>query len=216
MRKLLAATFVALLLAGCRDDGKSGSDSSESNQSSAETPPAKTAQVGKIDLDDPETRKKIIAEAIPVGLIDSGVEKLERRGKEGEELLYAPDQQAPYSGWVKGVYDIGRISGLYQFKDGKRDGLWTGWYSNGQKEYEATYKNDKRDGLSIYWYRTGQKRWEHTWKDDKLWTAVGWKFNGTKCPHTNLVDGNGVSVTYNEDGTEERRETYREGELVKD
>jgi len=42
MKKLLAAIFVALLMVGCGDDGKSGSDSSESNQTSAEIPPAKT------------------------------------------------------------------------------------------------------------------------------------------------------------------------------
>jgi sulfatase modifying factor 1 len=42
MKKLLAAMFVALLMVGCGGDGKSGSDSSESNQTSAEIPPAKT------------------------------------------------------------------------------------------------------------------------------------------------------------------------------
>ena len=42
MKKLLAAMFVALLMVGCGGDGKSGSDSSESNQSSADNPPAKT------------------------------------------------------------------------------------------------------------------------------------------------------------------------------
>ena len=42
MKKLLAAIFVALLMVGCGGDGKSGSDSSESNQTSAEIPPAKT------------------------------------------------------------------------------------------------------------------------------------------------------------------------------
>ena len=193
MRKLLVVMFVALLMAV-----------------------GGTAKVGKIDLDDNETRKKIIAEAIPVGLVDSGVEKLERRGKEGEELLYAPDQQAPYSGWVKGVYDIGRISGLYQYKDGKRDGLWTGWYSNGQKEYEFTYKDDKRDGLSIHWYRTGQRREDRTHKDDKLMTAVAWKPNGEKCSVTNVKNGNGVVVRYYDDGTESGRQIYKDGEVVRD
>jgi sulfatase modifying factor 1 len=42
MKKLLATMFVALLMVGCGGDGKSGSDSSESNQTSAEIPPAKT------------------------------------------------------------------------------------------------------------------------------------------------------------------------------
>jgi cell division protein FtsB len=46
MKKLLAATFVALLMVGCGEDGKSGSDSSESNQSSVGTPPvAKTTSL---------------------------------------------------------------------------------------------------------------------------------------------------------------------------
>ena len=48
-------------------------------------------------------------------------------------------------------------------------------------------------------------------------TAIGWKPNGEKCPVTNVVDGNGVKVEYNiKDGTEIRRGTYREGELVSD
>ena len=215
MKVALFATFVALLMAG-GGVGDSGSDGSESNQTTAETSVAKTAQVEEIDLDDNETRKKIIAEAIPVGLVDSGVEKLERRGKEGEELLYAPDQQAPYSGWVKGVYDIGRISGLYQYKDGKRDGLWTGWYSNGQKEYEATYKDDKRGGLSTMWYRNGQKSSERTYKDGKLWTAVRWKPNGEKCPVTNLVNGSGVVVQLHPKGPVHLPTTFKDGKIVKD
>ena len=42
MKKLLAAMLVALLRVGCGDDGESGEDSPESNQTSAETTPAKT------------------------------------------------------------------------------------------------------------------------------------------------------------------------------
>jgi len=48
MKKLLAATFVALLMVGCGEEP--GGDSPESNQSSAEIPPAKPAAVAKIDL----------------------------------------------------------------------------------------------------------------------------------------------------------------------
>ena len=42
MKKLLTTMFVALLMGGCGDDGESGEDSPESNQTSAETTPAKT------------------------------------------------------------------------------------------------------------------------------------------------------------------------------
>ena len=80
---------------------------------------------------------KIIAEAIDYG-------KLERRGQEGEELVYAPNQQTPYTGWVKVMLDNGQVSGiLRQYKDGKEHGLWTGWHSNGQKPFGSAYADQK-------------------------------------------------------------------------
>ncbi|MDA0724394.1 MAG: hypothetical protein O3B25_09025 [Verrucomicrobia bacterium] len=33
-------------------------------------------------------------------------------------------------------------------------------------------------------------------------TSVVWKPNGEKCPHTNVVNGNGVRVWYRDDGGE--------------
>ena len=47
-------------------------------------------------------------------------------------------------------------------------------------------------------------------------SAVHWKPNGEKCPVTNVKDGNGVMVFYNEDGTEEFRYTYKDGLKVFD
>ena len=38
-----------------------------------------------------------------------------------------------------------------------------------------------------------------------------WEPNGEKCPVTNVKDGNGGLVLYNEDGTEYRRLTYKDG-----
>ena len=132
MKKLLATMFVALLMAGC--GGEPGEDSPESNQSSVGTPPVKPTPVAKIDLDDPATRKRIIAEAI-----DN--EKMQSRGEEGEKLVYAPNQQTPYSGWAKRMYDNGQVKWLHQYKDGKYDGPTTLWLSNGQKWLEHTFKD---------------------------------------------------------------------------
>ena len=125
------------------------------------TPLVKTAEVTRIDLDDNETRNRIIAEAIDD-------DKLQKRGKKGEELWYAQNQQTPYTGWVKAMYDNGQIKGLGQSKAGK------------------------------------------------MWTAVGWKPNGEKCPHTNVVNGNGVVVSYFNDGTEDDRTTFKDGEIGED
>ena len=47
-------------------------------------------------------------------------------------------------------------------------------------------------------------------------TLTTWKPNGEKCPITNVVDGNGVLVYYNDDSTESRRESFKDGEEVID
>jgi len=122
-------------------------------------------------LDDPETFKKIVAKAVKTS-------QLHRRGKKGEELVYAPNQQTPYTGWAKEMYDNGQISYLNQYIDGKADGLQTEWYKNGQKRRERTYK------------------------DGELTTIVDWKPSGEKFPEPKLViitrTGNGKNA--NSDG----------------
>ena len=144
------------------------------------SPDAKIAQAGKIDLDDPETRKKITARAIVWRM-------LQRRGRNGKKLLYAPNQKKPYTGWGKAFHDNGQIRNLAQYKDGKKS------------------------GSARWWYRNEQKGSETTWMNGKVLTVSGWKPNGEKCPVTNVLNGNGVHVLYKEDGTEKERKTYREG-----
>ena len=40
-------------------------------------------------------------------------------------------------------------------KDGKRDGLFTGWYENGQKEVEGTHNNEKQVGKWTFYNEDG-------------------------------------------------------------
>ena len=72
------------------------------------------------------------------------------------------------------------------------------------------------DGLVGTWYKNGQKSTEGKCKDGKLMSGVkSWKPNGEICPITNVKDGNGIAVWYNEDGTEGDRLTFKDGERVK-
>ena len=93
--------------------------------------------------------------------------------------------------------------------------LQSSWYENGQKKSEGNFKDGKRHGLSTWWYENGQKREESNWRDDKLMSAKAWKPNGEKCPVTNLKDGNGVAVLYNDDGTDVVRRTYKDGLVIR-
>ena len=254
MKKLLLAMFVALLMVGCGgpDDEENSFGWSDAN---------KPASTGVLDLDDNETRNRIAAEAI-----DSG--KLQKKGEEGDQLYYAPNQQTAYTGWAKSMHDNGQVQNLAQFKDGRRDGLltawhedghkmvegnykdgkedglWTNWYENRQKGGEGNFKDGKPNGLGTFWYENGQKAGEGNFKDGKpnglamrwyengqkhsetnfkdgeslplVWTALVWKPNGVKCPVTNVNNGNGVLVDYNEDGTEKNRLTFKDGKPVFD
>tara|TARA_B100001964_G_scaffold195917_1_gene220210 strand:- start:332 stop:1225 length:894 start_codon:yes stop_codon:yes gene_type:complete len=172
MKWFVSLVLAALLMAGCGGDEKSGSDSSESNQTSAET----------IDFHDTATLDKILAEAI-----DS--DKLQKRGKEGEELYYVRYKQTPYTGWAKRIWYNGLVRGLEQYKDGKKDGLTTRWYENGQKSREGNNK------------------------DGKLMTAAYWKPNGEKCPHSNVKNGNGVWIRYYENGQKWREENWKDSKI---
>jgi hypothetical protein len=92
MKAFLLSLFVALLMVGCGgDSNKPGGDSPESKQSSVES---SGSEIGAIDLDDNETRKKIMAMAIDG-------DQLEQRGAVEEKLFYAPGQAEPFTGWAK-------------------------------------------------------------------------------------------------------------------
>ncbi|SVA62661.1 uncharacterized protein METZ01_LOCUS115515, partial [marine metagenome] len=135
-----------------------------------------------------EEEVKIIAEAIDVNM-------LQLRGKKGEELYYASNEQTPYTEWAKVMYGNGQIQYLVLIKDGKWDGLLTGWYENGQKESEQNWKDGKPDGLAMLWHENGQKKAEGNYKDGK---KVGFW------------------IYWHEDGTERGRETYKDDDPVED
>ena len=98
-----------------------------------------------------------------------------------------------------------------EMQNGFPEGLSIMWYDNGQKESEKFYKNGKLHGLSIKWYENGQKKAEGNFDYGKLMTSIKWKPNGEICPVTNVKDGSGGIVVYNDDGTEKERFTFKDG-----
>ena len=175
MKAILLALFVGLLMVGCEES------------STPSTPSDPVDSPKAIDLDDKETRDKIIAEAIDGNKLKKG-----GRGQE-RKLLYAPNEQTPYTGWVKSMHDDEQIEFLGQFKDGKQDGLMLTWHKNGQKWREANFKDGKRDGLATEWDENGQKKAEGNFKDDKQ---------------------DGRWIYYNGDGTEVGYKTFKDGEVL--
>ena len=298
MKAKLFALFIVILMVGC---GSPDSDVPEAVVISPQTDDPKTPPV-VTDVD----RNTLLR------ILDTGInaDKIQRRGKEGEELYYKPNEESPYTGWIIAIYDDlvqqeyvmqvkdGKRDGLYcewnrdgskyrsttykkgvknglltsyynnggklleiNFKDGKEDGLMTTWYQNGQKEKEENFKEGKQDGVvttwyengqikfkgaskdgkkdgvvtSWYengqkksegnfkegkqdgvvtsWYENGQIRMKRDYKTGKLMITEVWKPTGEKCPESNIVNGNGIELTYGPEGTAEERTTYKNGEV---
>ena len=126
------------------------------------------------------------------------------------------DKKFPRDGLETLWHENGRKYTEVNYKDGKEEGLFTVWHENGQKKFEENFKNGELEGLSTAWYENGTKHSRKTYKNGKLMSAVVWKPNGEKCPVTNIEDGDGIVVWYNENGTEKRRDNYRDGIQIKD
>ena len=134
-------------------------------------------------------------------------------------LLYEVNGQKPYTGDVFELYKDGGRKYTGSLKGGKKDGLFTYWNENGQKEVEGTYKDGKEDGLYTEWYENGQKDYEGTYKDGELngeWTW--WYENGQKKSEGTYKDGkedgNGKWTWWYENGQKEAEGTFKDGELI--
>ena len=75
-------------------------------------------------------------------------ELLERDG-----LLYKPNSTEPLTAKVEQFDENGQLMIRYTAIDGKKEGLFQGWYDNGQLKQECTYVDGKLDGVKQNWYR---------------------------------------------------------------
>lgn len=93
-----------------------------------------------------------------------------------DRVYYYNDK--PFEGKCYAKHENGKIGMKGAFQNGKKEGLWVWWYSDGQKKRETIYKNNKKEGLTIYWHRNGVKSKEIVFKankniDQKLWDDKG-------------------------------------------
>jgi len=116
------------------------------------------------------------------------IDELTNKGHKSSQLMYSED--GLFNGIGYDVYDNGELSKEGNYKDGKKDGLWKGWYYyNGQLQYEWNYKDGKQNGLGKFYYPNGSLT-EGNYKD------------GEK---------NGLWKTYDENGQLEEKGNYKDG-----
>ncbi|MEI6706009.1 MAG: MJ0042-type zinc finger domain-containing protein [Methylococcales bacterium] len=136
--------------------------------------------------------------------------------EERNGIIYIPNSDEPFTGKYQEFYSNGQKKREASYKDGKLDGLITGWFENGQKELEGNYKDGKQDGLATGWHDNGQKQVEENHKDGKQdGLATGWYDNGQKEWERNYKDGkqDGLTTWWSENGQKKSEENYKDGKL---
>ena len=147
------------------------------------------------DLSDPTVLNEILNDKQTIDANRLSTDKSE----EGDGRLYASWRQRLgesvffpnriyYTGWAS----EGRNSKLFYFKDGKKDGPFVETYSNKRIMTKGTYD------------------------DGKLVEAKVLKPNEELCTESEVKDGKGVLVSYNDNGIQRSRVSYQDGKPIKE
>jgi antitoxin component YwqK of YwqJK toxin-antitoxin module len=109
------------------------------------------------------------------------------------------------------------LDSFENWKNGRKDGKWAEWFSNGQKDKEGTYKDGEEDGLWTYWYESGQKKKEGSYTDgieNSKWTF--WYENSNKSKEGSYKDGkrDRLWTWWHENGQKSTEGTYKNGKLI--
>ena len=197
--KPLLLIAIAILAVGC----------GAKDESTTETKPVEEKVVEVKDEIKPE-ESVAVNQPKPEGVNYDNIE-------DREDVYYVKGLDTPYTGKTYALHQNGQKSEEGNYKDGKRDGLWTSWHENGKKKKEGNYKDGKRDGLWTSWYDNEQKKKEGNYKDgtdDGLWTI--WHENGQKGFEGNYKDGkrDGLWGYWSKNGQKQQEENYKDGERI--
>ena len=95
-------------------------------------------------------------------------------------IKYHPETKELYSGeiTISWLEQKKGIEGSY--KNGKKDGLWTIWYTNGRKWSENAYREGELYGLSTNWDRKRKMDSQSIYKDGELISQKCWDEDGNE------------------------------------
>ena len=98
-----------------------------------------------------------------------------------DKIYYQNDQL--FNGQCYEKHENGKIGLKGTINNGMKDGVWTWWYSTGEKRRETIYVDNKKHGITYFWYQNGQKAKELTFKMDKNIDQKLWDENGMRLPN---------------------------------
>lgn len=128
--------------------------------------------------------------------------------KDGQFESYSYRQEPGVAKWMdkKNALETGEgiyLQGVYNYKDGKRDGKQTTFYENGQIETEYFYLRGQKSGEEKVYYKNGQLKNIITYDNGIMdGPEIGYGENGKIVNKSNWYRGNkhGLELVYTDDG----------------
>lgn len=113
-------------------------------------------------------------------------------------------------------YDNGNLRSRIQLVDGKRDGIATWWYENGEKQVEQIFSNGILEGERIAWDRDGNLLGTIECRENQVWDGRYVEFNDLSkdvIKISNYKSGmlHGLYETWHNNGKPEYKAKYIDG-----
>ena len=182
-------------------------------------PSGKVEYVKRYEEDKPMGEWKFVKE-------DGTTKKIEQyeMGKKNEEwITYEENGDVYYQYWVQDSliseyadlhYPNGQLIEKISYKEGKKNGKFTGYYESGQTKYIRTYKDDKLEGKYADYTESGQILLKQSYVNDLLdGASKEWYLNGKVKVKTSYTAGklNGGFMSYDSLGRKETKGEYEMG-----
>ena len=133
------------------------------------------------------------------------------------DLIYAPDETAPFTGVVVDYYKDGTLKSQTAVSEGMLQGLSEGWHENGQLQVKESFEKGVAHGLRQKWRQDGSRESEGTIQNGQFEGAFRkWHPNGQLAEEMQMTNGvaHGEAHSWHENGSIKAKVTLDHGEVV--
>ncbi|MDO6445330.1 DUF1566 domain-containing protein [Colwellia sp. 1_MG-2023] len=111
-------------------------------------------------------------------------------------VFFEVGSQTPFTGVAIQYFTNKQVHHKTQYKDGKRDGYFERWYSNGMQEYALYYKGGEFNGNYKQWYKNGALAIEAEFVAGKIITEKVWSKEALLLSDLVALDENGDKLNH--------------------
>ena len=103
------------------------------------------------------------------------------------------------------------------YKNGKKEGEWIGWYHNGKHGYKGSYLNGEKEGEWIGWYENGQQSYKGKYNNGQKQSHWIYYYDGGQKSDEGQYFNDfedGLWIYWYENGMKKYEKIFKNGELV--